>query len=413
MDEGSVQGLRARWTRIILLALAWIAIAMVILKRPFPDGMWAAMLAYGWAVVALRCAFLRSTVSDRRMNATLACEIGWCTLISPMAQHTLTAPLAYLLGIVVVSVGLCAPFTLVAADWLGRPLRARTVYVASALTAIALLAFDIPALRHGATPLDYPGWTPFAFWLVYAMPLWWGGAYTARAWLVTVRGKPGRCEAAVYAAFAALFIIALTWSIAALLNATFLAFGRRTGMSTFLLTESPSGAMYIGFSLAVLLACPVVTKSMEQFGLDRWSRRRKMLLPLWTDLTSVCPEVVHVAPTFASDHHTRYLLHRTVVEIRDSIRLLSPFTPLDLEPAGPANETLSSAMGLARAVEAKACGTPASGAVAAPSSMATDLLAEADELTRLARIWPHAKTIAYSGKRATAAAPIATALSRS
>ncbi|MFE9326080.1 DUF6545 domain-containing protein [Nocardia sp. NPDC052278] len=59
---------------------------------------------------------------------------------------------------------------------------------------------------------------------------------------------------------------------------------------------------------------------------DTFARSRKQLLPLWADLTAACPEIVYsdVSPTGLG---SRFLLHRTVIEIRDCLRILSRYAP--------------------------------------------------------------------------------------
>ncbi|WP_378739516.1 DUF6545 domain-containing protein [Nocardia brasiliensis] len=94
------------------------------------------------------------------------------------------------------------------------------------------------------------------------------------------------------------------------------------------------------------------------------------------------------------DLGSRFLLHRTVIEIRDCLRILSRYAPEPASLTGDANAVQDYAIQLAHACAAKAAGAPASGAVLALPSTAGDVDAEIAELTTLAAHWSRARTVA-------------------
>lgn len=98
------------------------------------------------------------------------------------------------------------------------------------------------------------------------------------------------------------------------------------------------------------------------------------------------------------------MLHRTVVEIRDSIAILSRYaSPADqktVEQQSPCPAT-QLALRLALAWQAKSEGRAPAGGLIAQRSTATDLREEADELVKLASRWRDAKGAAADLVRAS------------
>ncbi|WP_156763932.1 DUF6545 domain-containing protein [Mycobacterium sp. 852002-50816_SCH5313054-b] len=153
---------------------------------------------------------------------------------------------------------------------------------------------------------------------------------------------------------------------------------------------------YIGSAVA---AIPLFSRILQIAHLDKYSRRRKHLMPLWRDLTTACPEIVYLRRGHGPVVRTpsRYRLHRTVVEIRDCILILSRYavrhdqTIVDEIAAPP---TLRQAVRLALAWSAKSRGEPPSEDFAAQQSAAMELVEETDELSQLAEYWHAAKVLA-------------------
>ncbi|MBV8348425.1 MAG: hypothetical protein JOZ49_13080, partial [Mycolicibacterium sp.] len=151
--------------------------------------------------------------------------------------------------------------------------------------------------------------------------------------------------------------------------------------------------MYVGAAIA---AVPLAARTLERLGWDKYSLRRKRLLPLWRDLTSACPEIVYLTTADVVNNRPRFLLHRTVVEIRDCILILSRY-------ASERNEIIvhelaalpafRQALRLASAWTAKTTGEPPSGDFSAQQSAAGELLDESAELSKLAEHWPTAKAL--------------------
>jgi hypothetical protein len=150
---------------------------------------------------------------------------------------------------------------------------------------------------------------------------------------------------------------------------------------------------------ALVAAIPLFARILEVLQLDRYARRRKRLMPLWCDLTKACPEIVYLkrGHGHAVKNPSRYRLHRTVVEIRDCILILSRYAAHDDKAVvedfsdPPA---LRQAVRLALAWSAKIRGDAPSDDVAAQQSAAIELLDETDELSQLVGHWDQAKAFA-------------------
>jgi hypothetical protein len=351
------------------------------------------------SVVAIRLGYWRFTTVDRHVNGFLVLLLLQGTLLAPPIRHALSDAVAFQL---VVAVGILerAPMSLFAAHWLGRDARPSVAYLVAILCAAATVLLGTPARTHGITTFDYTGATMAAYWSVYSLPVVVSATVGLRACVPALRNRPDRLEIALYGAICAILVAHLGYSCVIFVNAMLLASGRRTALAAGL------GASYtdvvLGFGLVLIVpgAVPLVARGVERLKLDRWSRRRRQLLPLWRDLTAACPEIVHLAPAGVTDHQTRYLLHRTIVEIRDCIVILSRYAtpiPTAVNAAITATkghgEMLTYAAKIAFAAAAKTRGDSMSGATLTRQSTADDLLDETDELTRLALVWPRAKTI--------------------
>lgn len=149
--------------------------------------------------------------------------------------------------------------------------------------------------------------------------------------------------------------------------------------------------------LAPMVGAPVLSLLLEAVHLDRYSRLRRRLLPLWRDLTAACPDVVYRADGPAATNRTRYQLHRTVVEIRDCILILSRSSRrCDEAPTSRATELLElrQALMLALSWDVKMSGKPVVKDMRARRSTSNELIEECDQLGRIAAHWEPAKRLA-------------------
>lgn len=138
----------------------------------------------------------------------------------------------------------------------------------------------------------------------------------------------------------------------------------------------------------------MLVRLAQRIGVDYPSRCRRRLLPLWSDLTAACPEVIYRSPA-ATGSDSRFLLHRTVIEIRDCLRVLSRYrAPTPAPVADIRDELTAFAVQLARACAVKAKGESPFGGATAISSAAGDFGGEIAELTALAARWKLARAIA-------------------
>jgi hypothetical protein len=144
---------------------------------------------------------------------------------------------------------------------------------------------------------------------------------------------------------------------------------------------------------AGVVSVPAFTRLLERLYLDRFSRQRRRLLPLWRDLTTACPEIVYLRHADLASNRSRYLLHRTVVEIRDCILLLSRYAghPDAAIHAADGDPPVRQAVRLALAWSAKISGNSPSGDFVTQQSAAMDLPDEIRELSKLADQWTKAK----------------------
>lgn len=352
------------------------------------------------SVVVIRLVYWRFTSVDRHINAFLALLLLQGALLAPPIRHALSDTVAFQF---VVAVGIVerAPMSLFAASWLGRTVRPAVTYQVAIVCAATTLLLGTGARDHNVTTFDYTNPTMPAYWSVYFLPIALSAVVGLRACLPALRNRPSTQEIALYATICAILTVHLIYSAAIFVNAVLLALGRHTALATALNTSYTGVVLGFGLVLIIPGAVPLIARGLERLRLDRWSRRRRRLLPLWTDLTAACPEIVHLTPSGVADRETRYLLHRITVEIRDCIIILSRYatpTPAPVTAAIAATNThadmLTYAVRIARAAAAKTRGDTMHGATLVRQSDADDLLDEADELMELARIWPQAKTIA-------------------
>ncbi|MFI9408119.1 DUF6545 domain-containing protein [Nocardia sp. NPDC052316] len=357
-------------------------------------------------LLAGRLVGLLSTELDRHVTIAFGCVVATATTREPTLRRLLTElsggwlseELILELGAVGFNIGYAAGL-LIGAALLYRFRSPRVSYGLAAVFSIAAVCFSTLGGGTG-TIFERTGWAQFGYWLCTAPIGVAMAVLVIQAAGAELRNRVGRSEAAMYVA-TLLAGVAVLGRIGATLAAS--AF-RITGQhNAFTAIQAEIDRNGVFFDLVLCMGLTVIA-IVNRMGVDDLTRHRKALRPLWSELTAACPEIVHRSPVPDGAQPNRYLLHRTVIEIRDSIldlgRYASPHPP-DIAaaisraaPAGPAYEALDRAVLLVRARDAKAHGNAASGSRHFALPAADSLLGEVTELTAIGAQWPFAKAIA-------------------
>lgn len=362
-----------------------------------PTAVTAPVTAVLWLVVLVRMIGFRSTLAARRMNVAAVFGALACTLRIPVLQDVLRGAtgvsrvLVFQLSEVAILFASTALYLLVAA-MLHRPgtkpVPAWAIYCVATAFGAAMLAFGTQARERGLIIEETTGWSGVGYVASFCVLSGWCDlAIVAMSVSELVRGHLRRVEIGVQLAICGLFVWSLMADAVVLVAAVRVALGHPVheygGRNHILYTAG------VGIAIATL---PVVSRGLELVRWDSWSRRRNQLLPLWSDLTAACPEVVLQTPGLAHSHRSRYRLHRSIVEIRDCILILSRYaTPNPPEIADELDPKLALAVQLARACAAKTRGDEPTGDIVTQRSIARNLLDETEELAGLACVWPRAK----------------------
>lgn len=370
-------------------------------------------------VAAGRVGLLRSTRTDRRITAVLVLSATCCLLrertvqsaIVTASDSTLSPALLYHLSelVVVPSAGV---LFLLGYAWIKDvepAYLAPLVYVLAA--ACTLLTFGLwwSARTHNIPFTVHSGWAVIAYSgslpeALAAIACHDSFVYFWAAMLLVIcfrelRQRPDRRALAICAgvgtAAMGIFLQTAFISVATISAAT----GRHNAfINTVGVGDRFSIGLWTGIG-SVVGGVPLFVRILQLAHLDRYSRRRKHLLPLWNDLTEACPEIVYLrrgqGPVVTTP--SRYRLHRTVVEIRDCILILSRYAVRHRQPrleqfADP--PALQQAVRLALAWSAKSSGEPPTEDFAAQQSAAIELFDDSDELSQLAEHWNTAKMYA-------------------
>lgn len=357
------------------------------------------VVGYAWILLAVRLTRFRATLLDHRGNLALAVLVIASTMREPTLQRglvTLSAGYlsdAWLFQLAIILMGAVVGFNvLVLADALGLRYRPAVVHGIAVGSALIALLCGTGARHHGVAIADETGWAPVGFWLALLPPMVWLDSLVIRLGIAQLRQRPERREVLAYAALALFPAVHLLGFSCAPIAAVFLVRGEHNVFTALLAAADRDILLYQLVIIVVGMTVPLLLRLAQRLGLDAASRSRKRLLPLWSDLTAVCPELVYRGP--AGDLGSRFLLHRTVIEIRDCLRILSRYAPEPASLTGDAHAVQDYAIQLAHACAAKSAGAPASGAVLALPSTAGDVDAEIAELTTLAAHWHKARTVA-------------------
>jgi hypothetical protein len=389
-----------------------------------------AVLLFIFLTLILRLAMLNSTVTDKRLNIALVSLAGCCALhhrtvqvaIVNYSQSRLSPELLHELSAFVAIPAFGALF-LVAYTWINRSeprYLARIVYAAVTATVIVIQVLELDAWSKNvefALATIRSGWSVIAYssspqaavaaMTIYVSFICWFCVMLLTTCIRELRRKLNKRAVAVTASIAMIAVGTLTQTVCNSIAAIIAASGQRNAFIDICgFANRFSLVIYTVIGTGVA-AVPAFTRLLERLHVDRYSRRRRRLLPLWRDLTDACPEIVYLVDGNVASNRSRYLLHRTVVEIRDCMLILSRYAGHRDEAAIHAaddNPLLQQTVQLALAWSAKITGNSPSGDFVAQQSAARDLLDEIKELSKLGDHWAKAKDIVADVTHSTVAA---------
>ncbi|MFI9509235.1 MAB_1171c family putative transporter [Nocardia sp. NPDC052566] len=360
-----------------------------------------------WLVLAVRLNGFHATAFDRRFNIGLGTVAAAATIRIPVMQAALAASTGW--GI---PEGLLCQFGAAAAANFGAAAALRmwqtatyrglsvtlTYGLASASTVGAMIGAAATDPGDPRAIDDQTGWAQFGYWACIVPMNYWMAIAGLSVCLREGRRLTDRRERVLHL------------MVAVLIGTAAIGIGIMFAGSLLRATDHPnsltSSVDSTGFTIQLLSfvgvgAVPVLAALPSRIGLDTWSRRRKQLLPLWTELTNACPEVVH--HTVGSPGGSRYLLHRTVIEIRDCALILARYGRTShgaitiaiarAAPAGPDRDALHVAVRLADACAARAGGDQPAGTGTITLPATSNLRDEADELAAIAQQWSVANAL--------------------
>ncbi|WP_425173900.1 DUF6545 domain-containing protein [Mycobacterium sp.] len=373
------------------------------------------LLVFICTVTLGRLIGLRSTVADRRGNTALVFAAMCCVLRDDAIQPILvqwsgqrvSAALLYQLSEHAAGVAACALF-LLAYGWVNQhEPRCLALVVYSWVTVCVVVRCVAEMHAHSRDiSLDiHSGWAVIAYSSSPAGIVFVELLCVANSWLAILiavacarelRRPPNRRAAVISAGMTLVAVGSLVQNANISIAACIAATGRHNAYIERLGWADRFSVVLFAYVCAAIAAVPLGARTLERHGLDKYSLRRRPLLPLWRDLTSACPELIYVTTADVVNNRSRFLLHRTVVEIRDCILILSRY-------ASQQNEVIihelaelpafRQALRLALAWSAKTTGELPSGDFLAQQSAAAELLDESAELTDLAEHWPTAKAL--------------------
>ncbi|MFG1797037.1 DUF6545 domain-containing protein [Nocardia sp. NPDC049149] len=374
----------------------------------WPTALSALVIGAALALAAVRVVAFRATYLDRRANLALAGLVGATAMREPTFQHWMVSASAGRLSeALLFQLAICALILLAAVTivTLGSVLGTR--YSTQALLGVALvccgvgLAFGSRARAAGIMIEEDVGWFASCFWMSLCPLIVWMDILFVRVAIVELRASTDRRDLVVPAmsiGLVSIHILSFVWGPIVGTQQTFGIFNVFTRIQ---IATDRDFMLYQLILFAAITAIPVWLRFAARIGIDYPARCRRRLLPLWSDLTSACPECIYGGPV-DTGLGSRFLLHRTVIEIRDCLRILSRYDRADVAtmPDDAGRDALEHyAVRLARACAAKQRGErPAGGTVTVPSS-AEDVDDEIAELTALAKLWGPARAAVAAEQR--------------
>ncbi|MFX0580054.1 MAB_1171c family putative transporter [Nocardia nepalensis] len=379
------------------------------LHSSWPAAIALPLIGYAWALVAIRAFTFRATSIERRATFVFAALTTAATIrertvqdaVGRLSAGHLSNALLFQLGLILIA-ATAGVMILTLAKALGHNYSPAVVHSTAILCATISLICGTSARDQGIMIETQTGWAPLGFWLPLLVPTVWIDYSVTRLSIAEMRRRSDRREFLLYGALALFPGLHLIVFGCAPISATFQIVGTHTVFARILTATDRDIMLFQTLVFAAALSVPMLLRLAQRLGMDTFARSRKQLLPLWADLTGACPEIVYrdVAPTGLG---SRFLLHRTVIEIRDCLRILSRYAPPESGRAAssdtPDTDRLRYAVRLAQACAAKADGAAPHNDVLAKPSEAADVDAEIIELTALAACWSRARAIAAESRR--------------
>lgn len=399
------------------------------LNTDLATGLSLSMLAMVGAILGGRLIVLRSSRFDRWVSAALGWALLCCVLRHEAVQRLIeysagfeASSLLYHLSEIVVIPCAGALFVL-GLLWLGVDVsvtRARLVNWSVAICAAATLWLLLDALSGSSLRGVLSGWAVIAYAgglapglmtvLFHDVLIYCAAIIFIILCVRELRDRPHARELATCVTIALISLAALLQSVAVTAGTIFAATGRHsTYVHVLSALDRATPMLYACFG-AVVAGAPLLRRVLQRAELDRFSRLRRRLTPLWNELVTVCPEVVYRSPSEAIARRPQYRLHRIVVEIRDCILILSRYANAEDEAKSDRltdDPVTGFTIRLALACRSKMAGDPPTEDFPPQQSSAADLVDDALELLQVAKRWPQAKSLARSEPASERAVPSA------
>ncbi|WP_069165916.1 DUF6545 domain-containing protein [Nocardia altamirensis] len=366
----------------------------------WPTALSAPVVGVSLALVVVRTVAFRATYLDRRANLAVAGLAVATAMREPTFQSWLVSASAERLSeVLLFQLAICVLVLLAASTivTLGSVLGKR--YSTPALLGVALvcisvgLAFGSRARAAGIMIEEDVGLFATGFWLSLCPLIVWMDVLFIRVAIAELRASTDRRDLVVPAmciALVSIHLLSFVWGPIVGMQQNFGIFNAFTRIQ---IATDRDFMLYQLIVFAAVTAIPVWLRFAAWIGIDYPARCRRRLLPLWSDLTSACPECIYGGPV-DTGLGSRFLLHRTVIEIRDCLRILSRYDMADgtTMPDDASRDALEHyAVRLARACTAKQRGEPPAGGTVTVPSSAEDVDDEIAELTALAKRWGPAR----------------------
>ncbi|MCX5042513.1 hypothetical protein OG921_04915 [Aldersonia sp. NBC_00410] len=362
-----------------------------------------------WPVITLlvlltivRFALINSSITDRLINQALAfAAVGMLLreqatedllgrFPGPIGDIDLLRQLSFcaIIGIVQALYGIGKLWD--GADPATAQKRQRRYYVVGLILSAVVLFAGTPARMQNVLIDQELTWSSAVLWCAFYAPILVCATLYLRLAVRELRaGDNTSREKAIYAANIGISGVLVFDAVVTPLNTIYEVISN---------TRSKDPEMHIKaltFFLATTAASlitivPTVSALRVRFGRDRTGRNRRLLEPLWQDLTALFPEVV-ARDRLATDTEAARL-HRMTIEIHDALLRLRPYATPVAKHDDVASPTAAAAVQVARAYTAKLHGTIPSNSgvqldILTMPTKSTHLTAASDNLVDLARQW--------------------------
>ncbi|MFD4369712.1 MAB_1171c family putative transporter [Rhodococcus sp. NPDC058521] len=367
-----------------------------------PPPVMAVLLFVVWGTTALRLVWTRHGVVNTRQNVFLVLASITVLMSKSWVHRPLDETFGYgtarHFGNAIIMLSFASLFSLAVAWALGHKKWPR-VHVVSmafcALLGIALLMLSAPARAAGQRLEESGGWQYAGYFVVYAIPSLTVCATVVFVATKSLRRTSVRSERRMFGVLTGIGVVsgldAGSMAVAAVMS----AMGVTNGFTEFRTAINGVTTMFILVGMCSVAVRPAIRAAMETFQLDRPSRLRRQLSPMWRTLTDSVPGVVlELRPADRGALPSRMALHRMCVEIRDSMLVVDEYPQFGRVPPLGEDRDLSVAVGLHLSCMARAAGESPQPDTSQIRSHSVDLRNEVGELARIAGHWAQAGRIA-------------------